>query len=78
MSKAQQRDFEHFVDADQAAEFLSIDRQTVICWARKPIIPAHPLGEGRRKVWRFRLSELSNWAGSKVQSGYRPCSERLQ
>ena len=67
--------FEDFVDADRAAEFLSIDRETVIRWARNGTMPGHPLGAGRRRVWRFRFSELSNWAGSQVQSGYRPCSE---
>jgi len=69
-------EFEPFVDADRAAEFLSIDRETIIRWARKGTIPGHPLGAGRRRVWRFRYSELSTWAGAKVQSGYRPCSER--
>jgi hypothetical protein len=27
--------------------------------ARKGEIPAHPLGLGRRKTWRFRLSEIA-------------------
>jgi hypothetical protein len=65
---------EHFVDADCAAGFLSIDRETLIRWARRGIVPGHPLGAGKRRVWRFRFSELSTWAASKVQSGYRPCS----
>ena len=69
-------DEEHFVDADRAAKFLDIHRETIIRWARKGIIPAHPLGGGRRRLWRFLFSELAAWAGSKVQSGYRPCSER--
>ena len=65
---------EPFVDADIASEFLSIDRETLIRWARRGIIPGHALGAGLRRVWRFRLSELSAWAASKVQSDYRPCS----
>jgi excisionase family DNA binding protein len=68
--------FEDFVDADRAAEFLSIHRETIIRWARNGTVPGHPLGAGRRRVWRFRFSELSKWAASQVQSGYRPCSER--
>jgi hypothetical protein len=40
-------EFEPFVDADRAAEFLSIDRETIIRWARKGTIPGHPLGAGR-------------------------------
>ena len=70
------KEFEPFVDADRAAEFLSIDRETIIRWARKGTIPGHPLGTGRRRVWRFRFSELSTWAEAKVQFDYRPCSER--
>ena len=70
------KEFEPFVDAHRAAEFLSIDRETIIRWARKGTIPGHPLGAGRRRVWRFRYSELSTWAGAKVKSSYRPCSER--
>src|SRR5271157_4125419 len=62
---------EHFVDADRAAKFLSIHRETIIRWARKGTIPGHPLGTGRRRVWRFRFSELSTWAGCNVQSRYR-------
>jgi hypothetical protein len=27
--------------------------------ARSEEIPAHPIGRGRRKTWRFRLSELA-------------------
>ena len=65
---------EHFVDADSAAGFLAIDRETLIRWARRGIVPGHPLGAGKRRCWRFRVSELSTWAASKVQSGYRPCS----
>lgn len=67
-------DIEHFVDATKAADFLSMDRRTLIRWAREGILPGHPLGAGNRRIWRFRLSELSSWATAKVQSGHRPCS----
>ena len=49
---------EPYVDADMAAAFLSLRRRRVLELARRDLIPAHPLGEGCRKVWRFRLSEL--------------------
>ena len=39
---------EHFVDADCAAGFLSIDRETLIRWARRGIVPGYPLGAGKR------------------------------
>lgn len=47
---------ENFVDADKAANFLGIDRATVLRWARVGTIPGHPLGAGKRRVWRFRFS----------------------
>jgi hypothetical protein len=50
---------ERFVDAHRAAEFLFLTPRRVLELARKGRIPAHPLGDGVRKVWRFRLSELS-------------------
>lgn len=51
--------FEHFVDADEAAAFLSITRRRILDLARAGLLPAHPIGLGARRVWRFRLSELA-------------------
>ena len=50
---------EPFVDANRAAEFLFLRPRRVLELARQGAVPAHPLGEGQRKVWRFRLSELA-------------------
>ena len=50
---------EPFVDPNRAAEFLSITRRRVLEMARSGEIPAHALGEGKRKMWRFRFSELA-------------------
>ena len=55
---------EPFVDARRAAEFLCLTPRRVLELARKGRIPAHPLGDGVRKVWRFRLSELAAAMGS--------------
>lgn len=54
------REIESFVDADRAAEFLVITRRRLLELARAGAIPAHPLGSGRRKTWRFRLSEIAD------------------
>jgi len=51
---------EPFVDAVRAGEFLSLRPRRVLELAREGAIPAHPLGEGVRRVWRFRLSELAS------------------
>ena len=52
---------EHFVDADVAARFLSLSRKHILKLAIQGVIPAHPLGVGERKTWRFLLSEVRDW-----------------
>ena len=49
-----------------AAAYLGLDVKTVTRWARQGYLPAHPLGEGRRKFWRFFESELREWLDSKT------------
>lgn len=49
-----------------AAEFLSIDVRTATRWAREGYLPAHPLGEGKRKFWRFYLHELDSWLSART------------
>jgi hypothetical protein len=50
---------EPFVSAEEAAQFLSVKRRYLLALARKGIAGAYPLDtQARRKVWRFRLSEL--------------------
>ena len=51
---------EPFVDAVQAGEFLRLRPRRVLELARRGVLPAHPLGDGQRRVWRFRLSELAS------------------
>jgi len=49
-----------------AAEYLGLDVKTVTRWARQGYLPAHPLGEGKRKFWRFLESELSAWLAART------------
>lgn len=60
---------EPFVDANRAAEFLFLRPRRVLELARQGALPAHPLGIGQRKVWRFRLSELA--AAISGRANYR-------
>lgn len=60
MDKTAGSEIESFVDADRAAEFLVITRRHLLELARAGDIPAHPIGAGKRKTWRFRLSEIAN------------------
>jgi len=50
---------EAFVDADEAAKSLSLTRRRILDLARARKLPGHPIGDGARRVWRFRLSELA-------------------
>lgn len=50
---------ERFVDPARAAEFLSIRPRRLLELARRNVLPGHPIGQGQRRVWRFRLSELA-------------------
>ena len=48
-----------------AAQYLGLDVKTITRWARQGYLPAHPMGEGRRKFWRFLENELSAWLAAK-------------
>jgi predicted site-specific integrase-resolvase len=49
------------LDAREAAQVLRMDSRTLGRWARLGQVPAHPLGEGKRKLWRFLEHELLAW-----------------
>jgi excisionase family DNA binding protein len=50
--------YEPYVSPDEAAGFLKTNRVKIIRMARSGVLPAHPLGIGKRRQWRFKLSEL--------------------
>jgi hypothetical protein len=50
---------EPFVDQDVAAKFLSVKPRRLLELARAGKIPAFPLGDGERRVWRFKISLLA-------------------
>jgi excisionase family DNA binding protein len=50
----------------EAADYLGLDVKTITRWARQGYLPAHPLGEGKRKFWRFLETELSDWLSAKT------------
>jgi excisionase family DNA binding protein len=62
---------ESYVDCERAAEFLSVDRKTIQRLSREGRIPAHPVLTGARKgrtTWRYKLSELDEWARTQHHS----------
>ena len=48
-----------FVDAKKAAKFLNLRPRRLLELAREASIPAYPIGNGQRRIWRFRLSEIA-------------------
>jgi predicted site-specific integrase-resolvase len=61
-------DSEPFVTPEVAARFLSISPVTIKKMARDGCLPAHAIGDGLRKRWRFRISELVSHMRCRVQS----------
>jgi len=53
-------EIEPFVDATKAAEFMNVRPRRLLQLARAGSIPAYPVGDGHRRVWRFRLSEIAS------------------
>ena len=64
---------EYFVDAFEIAVMIGLHPRTVQQMARDGLIPAYPLGEGKRKTWRFLRSEVREWMQRKVNSDSHPC-----
>ena len=60
---------EPYIEAGRAADYLSMSRKTLLKKARTGRLPAHPIGDGRKKMWRFRISELDHWMQTEVTSG---------
>ena len=49
----------------EAASFLGLDEKTITRWARQGYLPAHPMGQGKKKYWRFFEHELIAWLRSR-------------
>ena len=57
----------------EAAQILRMDSRTLLRWARLGYVPAHPMGEGKRKLWRFLEHELLEWVQEQcANDGKRP------
>jgi excisionase family DNA binding protein len=56
-----QKPLEPYVSPDEAAQFLKTNRLKIIRLARAGFLPSHPLGSGKRRQWRFKLSELDKY-----------------
>jgi predicted site-specific integrase-resolvase len=68
----------HLLDAQEAAQILRMDRRTLIVWARLGYVPAHPLGEGKKKMWRFLEHELLAWVEAQEADKKRPPASTMK
>lgn len=59
-------EIEPYLDARDAADFLRRSPKTIQTWARSGMIPAHPIGAGKKRYWLFRKSELDKWILAQV------------
>jgi len=67
------------LDAKQAASILKMNSRTLLHWARRGYVPAHPLGEGKRRIWRFFESELLEWIKTRENDyARRPSGSSLK
>jgi hypothetical protein len=69
---------ERFVDATKAAEYLCCSRKHLLKLSVHGKIPAHPLpGSGKRRTWRYLLSELRDWMLSNSRGAKADGSRKI-
>lgn len=59
---------ESYIDPQEAARFLSLSPKTLTRLARGGLVPAHSIGAGTRRRWRFLKSELDTWMHAQLHS----------
>jgi len=68
----------HLLDAEEAAQVLRMDSRTLVRWARLGYVPAHPMGEGKRKLWRFLEHELLEWLEAQKPDKKKPMASTIE
>lgn len=57
---------DRFLTPVEAAHYLGgLNSRTLTRWAREGYLPAFPVGEGKRRIWRFLESDLERWMLSR-------------
>ena len=51
---------ERWLSVDEIAEHLGVSRDTIYNWINGKSMPAHKIG----KLWKFKVSEVDEWAKS--------------
>lgn len=66
------------LDAVEAAALIRMDSRTLVRWARLGYVPAHPMGEGKKKLWRFLEHELLAWLVDRSALAKRPPARSIE
>jgi len=66
---ARANDPERFVGSVVAANFLSIQRRHLSHLARGGKLPAYPIGDGQRRLWLIRPSDLAKAMEERMVHG---------
>lgn len=55
---------EAFMDRGELAQILGVSPNVITTWTEQGM-PAYKLGSGKRRFFRYRLSEVLEWAKSR-------------
>ena len=70
---------DRFLTPVEAARYLGgINARTLTRWAREGYIPAIPMGEGKRRIWRFLKRELDAWMRARLTGHIPPNAANLR
>ncbi len=59
-----------YLSCEETAGYLGgLNARTVARWAREGYLPAIPIGEGKRRLWRFLQADLDGWMEARKQGG---------
>jgi excisionase family DNA binding protein len=68
-----------YLTSEEAAEYLGgLNHRTVTRWAQEGYIPAIPIGEGKRRLWRFLVADLDHWMLSRRTGQFQSEIETAQ
>ena len=63
---------DRFLTPSEAASYLGgLNTRTLTRWAREGYLPAFPVGEGKRRIWRFLEKDLCAWMRAR-RTGHLP------
>lgn len=54
-----------WMTSQEASEYLKVKPRSLLLWVRQGKIPAYALSGTKRRIWRFRKSDLDNAVLSK-------------